>query len=132
MKLLRELLIIPVLLCIVVIAAGIGAPASAESQHYYAWQPVGNSGFSDGRTFEESLFIYDGIPYLAYHAAELTVMKYTGSSWEPVGNPGFSTGDASCARMITLTNASASTIAAIGTRNVNIRSNRRARISRRS
>jgi hypothetical protein len=70
-----------------------------------SWQPLGSPGFSAGNTQDESLFVYNGTPYVAYtdytypsadnpNTGKATVMMYTGTVWQPVGNPGFSAGAA--------------------------------------
>jgi hypothetical protein len=55
---------------------------------------VGSPDFSSGSTTSESLFVYNGTPYVAYvdygNGGGTTVMKYVSNSWQPVGNPGFS------------------------------------------
>jgi hypothetical protein len=74
------------------------------------WQPVGSPGFSSNYTRSESLFVYNGTPYVAYddyyngigngprfdfNICKTTVMEYTGSGatgWQPVGSPDFSSG----------------------------------------
>jgi hypothetical protein len=74
------------------------------------WQPVGSPGFSSNYTRSESLFVYNGTPYVAYddyyngigngprfdfNICKATVMEYTGTGatgWQPVGSPDFSSG----------------------------------------
>ncbi|MDQ0902045.1 InlB B-repeat-containing protein [Paenibacillus sp. V4I7] len=65
---------------------GSQAYAAATSK----WEPVGGAGFSAGETWDPSLFVYNGTPYVAYIEGNnntVTVKKYSGSSWEPIGSP---------------------------------------------
>ncbi|MDQ0919460.1 InlB B-repeat-containing protein [Paenibacillus sp. V4I5] len=65
---------------------GSQAYAAATSK----WEPVGGAGFSTGETWDPSLFVYNGTPYVAYIEGNnntVTVKKYSGSSWEPIGSP---------------------------------------------
>jgi len=75
---------------------------------------VGNPGFSSGEACWESLYVYNGTPYVAYqdcaNGDKATVMKYAfgveysivngmvcphcGYFWQLVGNPDFSSGEA--------------------------------------
>ena len=61
------------------------------------WEAVGSAGFSAGIANYNSLYVYDGTPYVAYtdggNSSKATVMKYTGTGgtgWEAVGSAGFS------------------------------------------
>ena len=74
------------------------------------WQPVGSPGFSSNVASSESLYVYNGTPYVAYddfydgigngplfdfNICKTTVMEHTGtgaSGWQPVGSPAFSSG----------------------------------------
>jgi hypothetical protein len=60
------------------------------------WVPVGNTSFSAGTAEYESLYVYNGTPYIAYgddaNGGKTTVMMFDGSNWAPVGSPGFSAG----------------------------------------
>jgi hypothetical protein len=65
------------------------------------WENVGSAGFSAGEASFTSLFIDNGVAYVAYedifNNGKATVMKHTGngsSEWEPIGNAGFSAGGA--------------------------------------
>ncbi|MBG6132550.1 hypothetical protein IWQ47_003775 [Aquimarina sp. EL_43] len=55
-----------------------------------SWKIVGNAGFSVGRTYEHSLVISKGIPYVAYgdigNQFKAMVMKYENGSWKHVGS----------------------------------------------
>lgn len=55
-----------------------------------SWKIVGNAGFSVGRTYEHSLAISNGIPYVAYgdigNQFKAMVMKYENGSWKHVGS----------------------------------------------
>jgi len=56
------------------------------------WVPVGPAGFSAGIAWGESLFIYNGIPYLAcVDSYSATVNKYNSllDTWEAIGDPRF-------------------------------------------
>jgi hypothetical protein len=67
-------------------------PASAVS----TWQPVGSPDFTGvyQSGAGESLFVYNGAPYLAYEDADdrAAVMEYTGGSWQLVGGAPASSG----------------------------------------
>ncbi len=55
------------------------------------WNPVGNPGFSSfpiGPT--TSLYVSNGIPYVAYVENGITVKMYNGTNWVTVGNENFS------------------------------------------
>lgn len=63
------------------------------------WEPVGNTGFSEGGAASTSLaFGPDGTPYVSYkdsaNGRKATVMRLNaaGTTWEPVGAAGFSAG----------------------------------------
>ncbi|MUT68311.1 S-layer homology domain-containing protein [Paenibacillus sp. NEAU-GSW1] len=65
------------------------------------WEAVGSAGLSEGLAQYQSLYVYEGTPYVAYkdwqRDGRATVMKYTGAGttgWEAVGSTGFSTGRA--------------------------------------
>jgi len=66
------------------------------------WQPVGSSrDVSQNGAAYESLFIYNGTPYLAYQdeyaydEGQATVMKYTlATGWQPVGSTDFTNSNA--------------------------------------
>ncbi|WP_106794320.1 cadherin repeat domain-containing protein [Aquimarina sp. Aq78] len=55
-----------------------------------SWKIVGKAGFSVGRTYEHSLVISNGIPYVAYgdigNGFKAMVMKYENGSWKHVGS----------------------------------------------
>jgi hypothetical protein len=66
-----------------------------------AWEPVSSADFLSIKTDYESLFVYDGIPYVAYQSQlggggiingvlevprTSGVMEYNGTSWVPVGS----------------------------------------------
>jgi hypothetical protein len=60
-----------------------------------SWVYVGNPGFSNGFSWQESLaFSPSGEPYVGYidqpDSAKTSVMKYNGTSWVYVGGQGFS------------------------------------------
>ena len=63
-----------------------------------SWQIVGDTPVSDGVANSESLFIYNGTPYVAYrdsaHDYKATVMEYSGGSWQMVGGAPISSGEA--------------------------------------
>jgi hypothetical protein len=44
------------------------------------WENVGDPGFSDGQVSDVSIYVHNGIPYVAYSDAanngKVTVMKY--------------------------------------------------------
>ncbi len=71
-----------------------------------SWEFVGEPGFSDAGVTETSLFVDDGVPYVAFSDwsnvggksmdGRVTAMKYDGQSWVRLGNAGFSFGQASC------------------------------------
>ncbi|SDE58665.1 Fibronectin type III domain-containing protein [Fontibacillus panacisegetis] len=59
------------------------------------WEPLGSKdGISAGRGTFNSLYIYNGIPYIAYVddalGNKITVMEYLETGWKTVGQPGFS------------------------------------------
>jgi hypothetical protein len=55
------------------------------------WQIVGNAEFSSDRIIETSLYIDNGIPYVAYISNwKITVMKCYQGKWITVGKPNFS------------------------------------------
>jgi hypothetical protein len=62
------------------------------------WQSVGSPGFGGGTPTHTSLYIDQGIPYVAYQDSlngyKASVMTFNGSSWTYVGNAGFSAGEA--------------------------------------
>jgi hypothetical protein len=62
------------------------------------WQSVGSIGFSASVAYDISLYVYDGMPYVAYmdggDMCKATVMKYEDGSWQNVGSAGFSAGSA--------------------------------------
>jgi hypothetical protein len=63
----------------------------------YIWMNVGNTGFSPGNTWGESLaFSPSGQPYVAYidiaDSMKATVMTFNRTNWVNVGNEGFSAG----------------------------------------
>ncbi len=59
-----------------------------------SWQGVGNPGFSPTGTNYNSLYVYNGNPYIAYqdgsNSNKASLMKFNGSSWDNIGDPGFS------------------------------------------
>ncbi len=61
-----------------------------------SWIVVGERGFSEGEASLSSLYIANGIPYIAYkdkaNGDRLTVKKYDGSTWLDVGEQGFTRG----------------------------------------
>jgi hypothetical protein len=74
------LLLLMAMLAVLALAS---TPAPAAS----AWRPVGNPDFTGTSPASESLFVYNGTPYLAYEGTDdkAAVMEYTGGSWQPVG-----------------------------------------------
>jgi hypothetical protein len=66
----------------------------------YAWQYVGNVGFSAGATNNISFAFnpVNGQPYVAFqdlaNSQKVTVMKFDGTNWVNVGNTGFSAASA--------------------------------------
>ena len=63
----------------------------------YAWQNVGNAGFSaNGVEYNSLAFNLSGQPYVAFedlaYAGRASVMKFDGTNWVNVGNAGFSAG----------------------------------------
>lgn len=58
------------------------------------WNLVGNAGFSPNPGSFVNLTIYNGEPFVMYHAAKTNVMKFDGTSWVQVGNANFSAGGA--------------------------------------
>jgi len=73
-----------------------GGRATVMEFNGTTWETVGNAGFSDGVANFTSLYIYNGIPYVAYkddgNGGKATVMEFNGTTWETVGNAGFSPG----------------------------------------
>jgi hypothetical protein len=64
------------------------------------WYTVGEAGFSDGETFGNSLFVYEGIPYVAFQdigdmGDACSVMAYRDGEWGYLGQRGF-WGDSGC------------------------------------
>ena len=65
------------------------------------WVPVGIPGISTGAVENNSLFVYDGVPYLAFadndHGGKITVLRYNQADdvWVTLGDAGFSEGMAS-------------------------------------
>ena len=63
---------------------------------YGQWNNIGNAGFSADQAFNNSLFVYNGTPFVAYRDGgkgnKATVMKYDGAKWVNVGITGFSQG----------------------------------------
>ncbi len=63
-----------------------------------SWETVGTKLFSSGQTNFSKIFVYSGVPYVAYqdttNGRKTTVMKFNGTWWEVVGTPGFSSGNA--------------------------------------
>lgn len=56
------------------------------------FENVGNPAFSEDIARFQSMYVYEGIPYVAYADGEsqkLTVMKFNGTAWENVGEPRF-------------------------------------------
>lgn len=74
-----------------VVSVCFDSPASCS------WQDVGGSGFSDGESYDHSLYVYNGTPYAVYgDVANLngtTLKKYNGTSWENVGGVNLSNAD---------------------------------------
>ncbi len=62
------------------------------------WKALGTAGFSEGAANYVSLYVYDGMPYVAYQDGEnfdkATVKIYVDGLWKTVGNAGFSEGTA--------------------------------------
>ncbi len=63
----------------------------------YAWQTIGNAGFSAGDIFQPSLAHNPvGTPYVAFrdgaNGQRATVMRWEEGAWQTVGFPGFSAG----------------------------------------
>ncbi len=71
------------LMAMLAVLATTATPAPAAS----VWHPVGNPDFTSTKPASESLFVYNGTPYLAYEGADdkAAVMEYTGGSWQMVG-----------------------------------------------
>ena len=69
----RGLLLLIALLAVLAVMV---TPAFAAS---LVWQPVGSPDFSAGAATSESLFVYDGTPYVAYldetNSGKATVME---------------------------------------------------------
>ncbi|MEO9806366.1 MAG: cadherin repeat domain-containing protein [Reichenbachiella sp.] len=61
-----------------------------------SWNVIGEAAFSAGKAHNQSLAIYDGVPYVAYRDEEngnkTTVMKFVNDEWQVVGAAGFSDG----------------------------------------
>ena len=70
-----------------------GNQSDAIEYNGATWLPVGDNLINiSADTADDSLFVYDGTPYIACTDAkgQATVMEYDGTSWQPVGNPGSS------------------------------------------
>jgi hypothetical protein len=91
----RELLLLMALLAVLTMTI---TPALAAS----AWQPVGSPDFTGASPAGESLFVYNGTPYVLYSDASnrITVMEYTGGSWQTVGSPDFATSASGCSLFV--------------------------------
>ena len=78
---------LPLLMVLLAMLAMTATPALAAS----AWRPVGSPNFTVGGAVGDSLYVYNGTPYVLYSdsGGGLTVMEYTGGSWQPVGSPDF-------------------------------------------
>ena len=84
---LKRGLLLMVLLAVLALTV---TPALAAS----AWRSVGNPDFTGTKPASESLFVYNGTPYLAYEGVDdkAAVMEYTGGSWQLVGGAPASSG----------------------------------------
>lgn len=62
-----------------------------------AWKAVGGESVSAGDSWYSSLYVYNGVPYVAYKdftvSGKLSIKKYESGSWQYVGAQGFSPGD---------------------------------------
>ena len=78
--------------------SGIIGKATVRKFNGTEWEDVGSPGFSADAVDYTSLFIENGIPYVAYKDAgnldKATVMKFNGTNWEALGTAGFSAGTA--------------------------------------
>jgi hypothetical protein len=80
-------------------ATGYSGPATVMEYVDGSWQMVGGAPVSSGVACYESLYVYNGTPYVAYQDEgnnnKATVMDYVYGSWQPVGSPDFSNGGTS-------------------------------------
>ena len=89
--------LIYILMLVFPVVAFAQQPWYKSSSVAYAWQNVGNAGFSAGGTDYNCLsFSPSGQLYVAYcdqaNEYKATVMKFDGTNWVDVGNTGFSAG----------------------------------------
>ncbi len=75
---------------------------STTSTTLTGWNPVGGNSINNYSTGSESLYIYQGIPYVVWSgpANMGTLMKYENSTWEIVGETQFSEGNAEYTRVV--------------------------------
>jgi hypothetical protein len=79
-----------------VIGTDLVSKASVMKFNGVSWEYVGKPGFSADEVNSTSLFVYNGVPYVAfkdrsvpYGLDKVSVMKFDGSNWGYIGPQGF-------------------------------------------